>query len=184
MKFIELPLSGAYVVELEKKQDERGFFARFFCEDEFKLIGLNTKWSQINTSLSIEKYTLRGLHYQREPKTEAKLLRCINGSLFDVIVDLRSESDTYGKWCSYSLNETNRDMIYIPQGFAHGFMTTSNNTEILYAVSEMYSPEHEDTLLWSDPQIDIKWPHDPSFISEKDRNAKNLENVNPIKLIL
>ena len=97
---------------------------------------------------------------------------------------LRNESDTYGEWCSHSLNATNRDMIYIPEGFAHGFMTTSDNTEVIYAVSEKYSPDCEDTLIWNDPQIDIKWPHEPSFISEKDLNAKNLKNINPINLIL
>ncbi len=136
----------------------------------------------MNTSLSIKKNTLRGLHYQKIPKTESKLVRCIKGSIFDVIVDLRFGSKTYGEWTSCELSDKNRDMIYIPDGFAHGYMTTSDNTEIIYNVSEFYDEEYEGSICWNDSNLDIDWPHKPISISKKDKEAKTIKELEPIKL--
>jgi len=169
MIFSSLPLAGGYLINLEKRKDDRGFFARYFCEREFADHGLETRWSQINNSMSKHKGTLRGLHFQRPPKAEVKVVRCLRGAIWDVIVDLRKDSATYGKWFGTELNEENRTMMYIPIGFAHGFISLTENAEILYLVSESYSVEHENTLRWDDPFHGIQWPIKVSFISEKDK---------------
>ena len=161
MKFIKLPLEKAYLIELEKKGDDRGFFARFFCADEFAKYGLETPFVQINNSLSSQKGTLRGIHYQISPKEEAKLVRCIRGSFFDVIVDLRPDSPNYKKYYGEVLSAENRKMMYVPKGFGHAFLTLEDDTEALYLVSEFYSPEHERGLRWDDPLIAIQWPFQP-----------------------
>jgi dTDP-4-dehydrorhamnose 3,5-epimerase len=171
MIFTELPLKGAYSINLSKREDERGFFARFFCEKEFQEMGLNTQWVQMNNSLSKLKGTIRGLHFQYPPNAEVKLIRCFRGAIWDVIVDIRKKSDTYGKWYGIELNEENRTMIYVPKGFAHGFISLTDNSEILYMVSSEYSKESEGTLKWNDPFHGIEWPIDPVIISEKDQNA-------------
>ena len=178
MKFINTPLSGSYLIDLEIKSDERGFFARYFCEKEFNKNGLNTKWVQINNSLSYEKGTLRGLHFQNEPKSEVKLVRCIQGAIWDVIVDVRKNSKTFGKWFGAEITSTNRTMMYVPEGFAHGFITLEPNTEIIYLVSEFYSLADENTILWNDQSIDINWPIYPKIISDKDLNGKKLDKIN------
>lgn len=170
MKFYETPLKGAFEIELEKRGDDRGFFARFFCVNEFTEAGLETDIVQINNSLSRDKGTLRGIHYQLAPKAETKIVRCIKGALFDVIIDLRESSETFGKWHSVELTAENRKMLYVPKGFGHGFLTLEENTEALYLVTEFYAPELERGIRWNDPYFNIKWKADPVVISDKDKN--------------
>ncbi len=169
MIFKELPLLGAYLIDLEKKEDARGFFARSFCDEEFLKLGLNIKWAQINTSFTKSAGTLRGLHLQHPPHTEVKVIRCIRGSIWDVIVDLRALSKTYGYWFGVELNQDNRSMIYVPNGFAHGFISLEDESEIMYLVSHPYSQKHEVGLIWNDKDVGIKWPIKPTLISEKDK---------------
>jgi dTDP-4-dehydrorhamnose 3,5-epimerase len=169
MNFIPTPLKGAYTIELEKKGDNRGFFARFFCENEFKDHSLITHFVQINNSLTEKKGTLRGMHYQLQPSAEVKVVRCIKGSLYDVILDLRPDSSTFGKWFGAELSAENRVMMYVPRGFAHGFVTLDNDTEALYLVSSFYSPQHERGIRYNDPKFNIQWPVQPVEISDKDK---------------
>jgi len=182
MKFDSTMLKGNFLINLEKKEDDRGFFARYFCEKEFIDQGLNIKWVQINTSLSKQLGALRGLHYQKEPSAEIKLVRCLKGAIWDVVVDLRKHSDTYGKWFGAKLSDENRTMMYVPKGFAYGFVSLQPNTEILYLVSEFYTPNLERTLIWNDETVDINWPITPKIISDKDKNGDTLNNISPIKL--
>lgn len=177
-------MDGCYVVEQEPIKDERGFFARVYCSKEFEVAGLNTKWVQVNNSLSEGSYTLRGLHYQREPYEEVKLIRCISGCLWDVVVDIRKDSPTYKSWFGTMLSEENRSMMYCPRGCAHGFLTLTNNTEALYLVSAEYSREHEGSLLWSDRTINIKWPYEPIVVSRKDEMAPTLDDLMKLKVTL
>jgi dTDP-4-dehydrorhamnose 3,5-epimerase len=173
MKFNPTPLQGAYTIDLEKREDERGFFARFFCVNEYDQIELDRQIVQINNSLSKDKGTLRGIHYQLAPKAETKIVRCIRGSLFDVIVDLRPDSPTFLKWFGATLSAENRTMMFVPKGFGHAFLTLEDNTEALYLVTEFYSPENERGLRWNDPKIGIKWPIEPMIISEKDQQHQD-----------
>lgn len=168
MRFIQTPLAGAYIIDLEKIEDERGFFARFFCTKEFEKRGLESKFVQVNNSLSVEKGTLRGLHYQLYPKQETKIVRCIKGALYDVIVDMRQESPTFGRSYGAELTEDNRLMMYVPKGFAHGFLTLTDNSELFYLVSEFYAPEWERGVRWNDPALNIRWPIEPVILSKKD----------------
>lgn len=173
MPITATPLGGTYEIEMDKKGDERGFFARLFCSREWKLAGLDSTIAQINNSLSTETGTLRGLHYQLPPAAETKIVRCIQGSLWDVCLDLRKESLTYLQWYAVLLTAQNRKMLYIPKGCAHGFITLEPNTEILYLVSSFYSPEHERAVRWDDPAFNITWPILPTTLSERDRNLPN-----------
>ena len=182
MIFKETKLMGNYLINLEIKEDERGFFARYFCKKEFLEKGLNTKWVQINNSESKKVGTLRGLHYQREPYAEVKLVRCLKGVIWDVVVDLRDKSETFGKWFGAKLSHENRTMMYVPKGFAHGFISLEPNSEILYLVSDFYSPDSEGTLIWNDKKVGIDWPIDPKTISSKDLSGDSLINTAPIKL--
>jgi dTDP-4-dehydrorhamnose 3,5-epimerase len=177
MKFTQLPLSGAYLVEPEKKGDERGFFARYFCAKEFGKMGLNTHWPQINNSFSTKAGTLRGLHFQLDPSSEVKLVRCVQGSIWDAIVDIRPESPTFGQWYAHELTHDNRLMMYIPKGFAHGFQSMTDNSEIIYLVSEPYNPSLERNISWNDPNINLSWPSMPTVISERDRSASFLQDI-------
>jgi len=177
MKFKETNLLGSFLIDLDKFEDERGFFGRLFCEKEFSANGLNYKWAQINNSFSKTTATLRGLHFQLQPHSEVKLVRCLHGAIWDVIVDLRLGSSTFGKWFGIYLSASNRTMIYIPKGFAHGFITLQPNSEILYLVSNFYEPKSEQVLLWSDPDISINWPSSPVVISEKDKLGHTLKNI-------
>ena len=169
MKFEETPLPGAYVIDLEKRGDERGFFARVFCEREFAEHELVTRFVQVNNSLSADKGTLRGMHYQLAPKAEVKVVRCIRGSLFDVIVDLREDSPTFKQHFGVELSAENRRMLYVPKGFAHGFLTLEADTEAFYLVDEFYAPELERGARWNDPEFAINWPIEPTVISDKDQ---------------
>jgi len=170
MLFNPTPLAGAYTIELERKGDDRGFFARFFCTEEFAKAGLVNNFLQINNSLTKNKGTLRGMHYQLPPSAEVKVVRCIRGSLYDVILDLRPDSATYGKWYGDTLTAENRRMMYVPQGFAHGFVTLEDDTEAFYLVSSTYAPQLERGVRYNDPAFSIKWPLEPVEISEKDKN--------------
>jgi dTDP-4-dehydrorhamnose 3,5-epimerase len=182
MKFEPTNLKDNFLINLEKKEDDRGFFARYFCEKEFLQKGLNIHWVQINNSLSKDEGTLRGLHYQREPNAEVKLIRCLKGKIWDVVVDLREGSETFGKWFGAELSEHNRSMMYVPKGFAHGFVSLEPNSEILYLVSDFYEPSKEGTLIWNDIDVAINWPLTPKIISSKDKLANTLEKTIPIKL--
>lgn len=168
MLFKETPLKGAFTIELEKREDDRGFFARFFCINEFERHGLPKTFVQINNSLSTYKGTLRGMHYQLAPKGETKVVRCVKGSLYDVILDLRPDSPTFGQSFGAILSAENRRMMLVPQGFAHGFLTMEDHSEALYLVSEFYSPELERGIRWNDPRFKIAWPVPPTIVSDKD----------------
>ena len=182
MIFNKLPLQGAYTIDLVKREDERGFFARFFCLEEFDNQGLNINIVQMNTTLSKQRGTVRGLHFQRPSKAEAKIVRCIRGSIWDVIVDIRKSSPTYGKWYSAELNDKNRTMMYVPEGFAHGFQTLDEDVELLYLHSEFYSAEHEGGLLYNDKSIAIEWPLSVLGLSERDKSLPLFSEINPIKI--
>ena len=175
MKFLETPLKGAYLIEMEKKGDDRGFFARVFCRKEFSDMRLSTEFKQVNNSFSALKGTIRGMHYQLMPLAEVKLVRCIRGSVFDVILDLRPDSPNYGQWFGEILDSENRLMMYVPRGFAHGFMTLVDNTEVFYFASEFYSPELEKGIRYDDPKFGIEWPNDHTEISQKDDNWENFD---------
>jgi dTDP-4-dehydrorhamnose 3,5-epimerase len=175
MIFHETPLAGAFVIDLEKKGDDRGFFARAFCEREFAAKGLSTRFVQVNNSLSAQKGTLRGMHYQLAPRAETKLVRCIRGSLFDVILDLRKGSPTFGQSFGAELSAENRRMMYVPKGFAHGFITLADDTEAFYFVDEFYAPEQERGLRWNDPRFAIAWPAAPVVLSDKDRAHRDFD---------
>jgi len=177
MKFKKTRLPGNYLIDLELREDERGFFARYFCEREFFEQGLNTQWVQINNSMSREAGTLRGLHFQRPPYAEEKLVRCLRGAIWDVVVDLREGSETFGKWFGATLSDENRTMMYVPKGFAHGFISLEPDSEILYLVSDFYVPESEDTLIWNDPDVGIQWPLEPQIMSHKDLKGRTLSEI-------
>jgi dTDP-4-dehydrorhamnose 3,5-epimerase len=168
MKFTELELRGAFLIELDIKKDERGWFSRIFCRNEFSEIGHTKEWVQINHSTSKYCGTIRGLHFQKSPCEEIKLVRCISGKIFDVIVDFRANSETYLKWVSVELSADNKKMLYIPEGFAHGFQTLSDNVEIIYHHTEFYSPENEGGVRYNDPVLKINWPLPLSYISDRD----------------
>ena len=175
MKFTETPLAGAYIIALDKQSDGRGFFARLFCVNEFAVLGLDTSIVQVNNSLSATAGTLRGIHYQLPPKAETKMVRCIQGSLYDVIVDLRPESPTFLKWFGVTLSAKNRVMLYVPKNFGHGYLTLEDDTELLYLVTEFYAPDHERGIRWNDPRLGIDWPITPVVISDRDRTFKDFD---------
>src|ERR1700730_2088071 len=169
MKFAPLSLSGAYLVELEPIHDKRGFFARTWCADEFKMHGLSTKLAQCGLSYNRRRGTLRGMHYQAEPYTEAKLVRCSAGAIYDVIVDLRPGSATYRQWLAVELTAANQKMVYIPEGFAHGFQTLADESEVFYQISAPYVGECARGVRWDDPAFSIEGPLADPIISDRDR---------------
>ena len=175
MIFTPTPLAGAYLIDLEKKGDDRGFFARAFCENEFSAHGLVGHFCQVNNSLSAPKGTLRGMHYQLAPRAETKLVRCVRGSLYDMILDLRDGSPTFGDSFGAELTAEDRRMMYVPKGFAHGFLTLVDNTETIYFVDEFYSPEHERGIRYNDPNFKLQWPDAPTVISDKDKNQREFD---------
>jgi dTDP-4-dehydrorhamnose 3,5-epimerase len=168
--FRETELKGAFLIQLEKREDERGFFARSWCQRECEAHGLNPRVVQCNVSFNAKKGTLRGLHYQSFPHREAKLVRCTAGAIHDVIVDLRPASPGFKKHVAVTLTAENHDMLYIPEGFAHGFLTLEDNSEVFYQMSEFYVPESSQGVRWNDPAFGIEWPSSPSFISRRDRS--------------
>ena len=175
MIFTETPLRGAYLIDLEKHGDDRGFFARTFCEKEFSTHGLATRFVQASTSFSADKGTLRGMHYQLAPWAETKLVRCTGGALYDVILDLREGSPTFGQSFGAELTAENRRMMYVPKGFAHGFITLADGTEVSYLIDEFYAPDHGRGVRWDDPRFAIWWPAQPAVISEKDRRYPDFD---------
>jgi dTDP-4-dehydrorhamnose 3,5-epimerase len=171
------------LIDLNLREDDRGFFARYFCVREFTQNGLNTQWVQMNNSMSRAVGTLRGLHFQRPPYAEVKLVRCLRGKIWDVVVDLREGSATYGEWFGVTLSDENRSMMYVPKGFAHGFVSLEANSEILYLVSDLYTPGSEETLIWNDPDVAINWPIEPKVLSDKDSLGKMFGSITPIRAI-
>jgi len=174
MRFIETPIAGAWLVEPEPRGDERGFFSRLWCREELAAHGLNGNFVQCNNSFSRSRGTLRGLHYQAPPHAEAKLVGCIRGRIFDVIVDLRGDSPTSRNWFGRELTQDNRLMIYVPEGCAHGYLTLEDASEVIYPVTAAYHGELERGLRWDDPVIGIEWPIPPSVVSQKDREWPDL----------
>ena len=170
MKFKQTKLKGAYIIEMEPIKDERGVFARSWCKEEFKQQGLNCDLVQCNISFNKKKGTLRGMHYQCAPHEEVKLVMCLRGAVYDVIIDLRAKSDTYKQWISIELTSENRKMLYVPEGFAHGFQTLEDDTEVFYQMSEFYHPECASGIRWDDSSFSIKWPNVIANISNKDND--------------
>lgn len=168
MKFIETELSGAFIIELEPFVDERGLFARTFCREEFAKVGFNKQIVQINHSITKNKGTIRGMHFQLTPALESKIIRCINGAVFDVMVDIRAGSSTFLKWYGTELSKENMRMVYIPEGFAHGFQALTDNAELIYHHTELYSSEYERGLKYDDPVLSIDWPLEVKTISARD----------------
>jgi dTDP-4-dehydrorhamnose 3,5-epimerase len=172
VKFTETKLKGAFIIDIEPVEDERGFFARSFCQNEFATYGLKTNFVQCNISFNKKKGTLRGMHYQVSPHEETKLVRCTRGAIYDVIVDLRPDSFTYKQWAAVDLTEDNWRMVYLPGGVAHGFQTLHDNTEVFYHMSGFHHPECARGIWWDDPEFGIKWPMKPLVISPIDESYK------------
>jgi dTDP-4-dehydrorhamnose 3,5-epimerase len=179
MIFTQLPLNGAFLITIEPLEDERGFFARTFCKDEFKKHGIDFSCVQCNISNNKKRGTLRGMHYQAAPYEEAKIVSCIRGAIFDVIVDIRPQSETYKKWYGTELSAKNHAMLYVPKGFAHGFQTLVDDSEVFYMMSELYHPECAKGVRWDDPEIGIQWLTYPIIISEKDGKYPCFERNSP-----
>ena len=179
MLFTESELKGSYLIDIEPIEDERGFFGRSFCQREFEAYGLKLCVAQCNISFNKKRGTLRGMHFQRPPKAEAKLVRCTRGRIYDVIIDLRPDSPTYCQWIGVELasSPTTRGShlapgyrtLYIPEGFAHGFQTLEDDSEVFYQMFEFYSPEHASGVRWDDQAFGIKWPLPDPIMSERDR---------------
>lgn len=170
MNFIDTGFKGLFLIEIDSVKDERGAFGRTFCKREFSRAGFTGEFVQMNYSFNARKGTLRGMHYQVPPHEETKLIRCVTGKAFDVAVDLRSQSPTYLKWFGCELSGENRKMILIPGGFAHGFITLEEKTELIYCHTEFYNPAAETGIRFDDSAVNIQWPAAVSVISEKDKN--------------
>ncbi|MDR7531962.1 MAG: dTDP-4-dehydrorhamnose 3,5-epimerase [Armatimonadota bacterium] len=170
MLFVETDLVGAFVIKLERRSDERGFFARTWCEREFAAAGLCTRFVQANVSRTRRRGTVRGMHYQVAPFAEAKLIRCTRGAVYDVIIDLRPESPSHRRWAAMELSADDSLMLYVPEGFAHGFQTLEDDSEVVYQVSQFYTPQAERGVRYDDPAFGIVWPLEVTVISEKDRS--------------
>lgn len=176
MIFNETPLKGAFIIDLEKREDERGFFARTWCANEMKVHGQKSCVAQANMSYSYKKGTLRGMHYQKEPYKESKMIQCIRGAVYDVIIDLRPDSPTFKQWIGTELTAYNYRMLYVPEDFAHGFITLEDNTEVAYMVSQFYAPGFEAGVRYDDPAFGIQWPMNVQVISQKDANWPNFQS--------
>lgn len=170
MIFTEINLPGAYIIELDTICDERGFFARTWCTKKFAEYGLNANLAQCNMSYNVSRGTLRGMHYQIAPHEEAKLVSCIVGSIYDVILDLREDSPTFGRWQAFELSVSNHRMLYVPEGVAHGFQTLQDDTTVFYQMSEFYHPECTRGVRWDDSVFSIEWPIAEKIMSAKDKN--------------
>ena len=169
MIFNETSIPDSFIIEIQKNGDDRGWFSRTFCKEEFKQINHHAEWVQMNHSFTKQKGTIRGMHYQNQPHTEIKLIRCIAGAVYDVIIDVRKNSSTFLKWFGVELSAQNGKMIYVPQGFAHGFQTLSDNVELIYHHSSFYVPNVEGGIKYDDPTININWPLELTNISERDK---------------
>jgi len=169
MIFTETELKGAFIIEPERLEDERGFFARTWCRREFAEHGLEARLAQCSISFNRKRGTLRGMHYQIPPYEETKVVSCIKGAIYDVFIDLRPKSPTFARWLAVELTSENRRMSYIPEGFAHGFQTLDDNTEVFYQISEFYAPEYSRGVRWNDPAFSIRWPEAQRFLSDRDK---------------
>ncbi|MCA0987051.1 dTDP-4-dehydrorhamnose 3,5-epimerase [Guptibacillus algicola] len=177
MKLIETALDGVVIVEPSSFGDNRGFFMESYNEKAFKEAGINIDFIQDNHSLSVEPGVLRGLHYQLEEKAQSKLIRVATGAIYDVAVDIRKGSSTFGQWVGVILSESNKRQLLVPKGFAHGFCTITPNTNVLYKVDEYYSPNHDRGIIWNDPEIGIDWPVSQPILSSKDEKHSTLSNA-------
>ncbi|MBR0673018.1 dTDP-4-dehydrorhamnose 3,5-epimerase [Neoroseomonas soli] len=175
MKFLKAPLEGPHIIEPERREDHRGFLARLFCEREFAAAGLEGRFVQINNSTSLRKGIVRGLHYQAPPHSEVKVMRVIRGAIFDVVVDVRLGSPTFGRWFGAELSAGNRLMMYSPRGFAHGFMSLTDDVEVIYLTSSSYAPGSERGVRFDDPGVGVAWPAPPLEVSDKDRSWPDLD---------
>lgn len=177
MNFLKTTLADCFIVEYDKYSDDRGWFARTYCKNEFSAVGFDKDWVQHNHSFTHYKGTIRGMHFQQPPFTETKLVRCISGTVYDVVIDLRKSSVTFLKWFAVELSATNKHMILIPEGFAHGFQTLEDDCELLYCHSEFYNPKHESGIYYQDNTIAIDWPLPASQLSERDSNHAIITNT-------
>jgi dTDP-4-dehydrorhamnose 3,5-epimerase len=177
MIFTETKLKGAYIIDVKRIEDERGFFGRSYCEKEFEEYGLNTNIVQTNVSYNKKKGTLRGMHMQITPYEETKLVRCTRGAIYDVIIDMRENSDTYKQWIGVELTADNYRMLFVPEGFAHGFITLEDNSDVTYQVTQFYTPGSEKGIRWNDPAFNIEWPIEPVVVSEKDQAHPDFEKA-------
>jgi len=175
MIFTPTLLKGCYIVEPKILEDDRGWFARFYCKKEFKEIGHDKEWVQLNHSFTNKKGTVRGMHFQLQPFREIKMVKCIAGAVYDVVVDLRKDSATFLKWMGVELSATNRKMLYIPEGFAHGFQCLEDNCELIYHHSEFYSPEAEAGIRYDEPLVKINWPMPVAMLSPRDSTHPYLD---------
>lgn len=182
MKIISLDIPAVHLIELEQRQDERGFFARLSCQSELAAASLSGNWLQVNNSLTAQAGVVRGMHFQRSPSAEVKMVRCIRGAVFDVAVDLRNGSPSFGRWVGRTLTAESRDMLYIPEGFGHGFQSLEPDSEIIYFNTANYAPELEGGVRHDDAEIGIEWPLPISFISDRDNALPSLRNLDPIQL--
>jgi len=177
VRFEQTPLIGGFTIDLERLEDDRGFFARSFCQEEFLARGLDPVVAQCSVSFNARRGTLRGLHYQAKPHEEAKLVRCTRGAIWDVIVDLREQSATRYHWHAAELTADNRRALYVPRGFAHGFQTLTDDSEVFYQMSEFYHPECARGIRWNDPILAIPWPVADPIVSPRDRKFPLLQDV-------
>lgn len=175
MKFTETPLSGAYLVELEVHSDERGFFARTFSAEEFHAQGLRSDLTEVSLSRNLKAGTLRGMHFQKFPHEETKLVRVVRGRAFDVIVDIRPDSPTFSQWYGQNLSAETGQALYVPTGFAHGFLTLEDQTDVWYQITDTFHSSAATGLAWDDPAIGIQWPHAPTIISQDDRTRPKID---------
>jgi len=180
MKFIDTDLKGTFLIEPERMEDERGFFARVFCEREFGARGLETRFVQCSTSFNRRKGTLRGMHYQEPPHEESKIVRCTRGAIYDAILDLRRDSPTYGRWISAVLSVENGHLMYVPKGCAHGFQTLVDDSEVFYQMDAFFVPRATRTVRWDDPAFGIAWPLPPTLVSPRDRKVREISRDSKI----
>lgn len=177
MKIVSTDIEGLFVIESIPVNDERGYFARTYCEKSFADHGLNSHWPQCNLTRTIPQWTIRGMHYQAEPKPEIKLVRCVTGRVLDVLVDVRPDSPTFGKWQAVELTESNHRAMYIPGGIAHGFQCLTDNCRLFYMMSEFYDPDLARGLRWDDPDVGIQWPSRDAMLSKRDRDLPLLREL-------
>lgn len=179
MIFAETKLKGAFIIDLERKEDSRGFFARAFCQREFEVRGLKPVIAQASIASNLKRGTLRGMHFQYPPAAETKLVRCVRGAILDIIVDLRPESRTYLEHVTVELNEENQRALFVPERFAHGYQALRDNTVTSYQMGEFYAPEAESGLRFDDPRLGLHWPFPVAAISEKDQKFRPLDEIEP-----
>jgi dTDP-4-dehydrorhamnose 3,5-epimerase len=180
MRFRETKLKGVWIVEMELRSDERGFFARSYCENEFENHRLNTAWPQCNVTVTHKRGMIRGLHFQADPKPEIKLVRCDAGAILDVVVDVRSDSPTFGKWEAFELRSAEFKTLYIPAGFAHGFQCLEDNCRLFYQMSEFYVPDLARGIRWNDPALGIRWPIENAILSDRDQKLPLLAELRAV----